>query len=81
MNSKKYRLNRKDFFKGLVITFFFTILATIQTSIEAEGIPTTLDKWLKILMFGCLAFLSYVIKNFFTDAEGKIYKKKTEKNA
>lgn len=65
MNSDLFSINWKDVIKGLVIAVILPVLATIQQSISMGELTFN---WRLIGLTAAGAFVSYLIKNFFTDS-------------
>ena len=64
-----FSLNTQDFLKGLLVAVFSAVLGLAYQVISQSGF-TGLD-YKQILQVAILAALSYLIKNYFTDSEGK----------
>ncbi len=64
MNSTKYSLSKRDFFKGIVVAIGTSIFPIIMQSINNNQL--TFD-WKLIATTGIGALLTYLAKNFFTD--------------
>lgn len=69
--SGKYLLNAKDFAKG---AFMFVLSAVITYIIQAfgNGSLTNID-WSIVGNVAVTAFLSYILKNYFSDQNGKVF--------
>lgn len=74
--SELYTLEKSDFVKGLVTTLFaagFTVLFTLTQ--QPDFNLFTVD-WVKVgsnIVNVCtITFMSYIMKNFFTTAQGNI---------
>ena len=68
-NSKKFRLGKKDFFKGLLIAVGAPVVAIVQTSIVA-GVITI--NWPIVGTTALAAGLAYLSKNFFEGEKWEI---------
>jgi len=69
--SKFLQLNLRDFLKGLVLAFITAIITGIYELLQTGA---ALD-WVTlkpVLMVSIAAALSYLIKNLFTNTDGKI---------
>lgn len=69
--SDLFKLNMQDLLKGAVITFITSVLTAVLTILEAGGIPD----WAQIKVIvttGLIAGVSYLLKNFLTDSQGKL---------
>jgi VIT1/CCC1 family predicted Fe2+/Mn2+ transporter len=73
MKSKMFWLNAKDFIKGLVIAVLTAILTFLQGALlNSEPIDLTLIK--KVGVAAAIGFISYLIKNLFTNKDDEILK-------
>lgn len=63
--SKKYKLNKFDVLKGLLLAGASAVLFTVQDSLDAGVL---VFEWKKIGMAAIGGMVAYLIKNFF---EGK----------
>ena len=72
MNSGLFQLNVKDFVRGLALVLIFTGLTGVQKLLEANGLSLTLDSFSPLADELVKAAMSYLIKNLFSDSEGKI---------
>lgn len=68
--SKKYRLNRRDIIKGLLLSIIVAALTTLQ------GLLTTPNDWLyiaeQVARAAIAAGIGYILKNFFEDENGSL---------
>jgi hypothetical protein len=72
--SDLYNLNYRDLLNGWVIAFLTAFLTAASSSMGSGKVPTFED--LKMFSaIGCSAGVSYLIKNLFTNNEGKFFKK------
>ena len=72
--SKKWWLNQNDFVKGLIITVITAILTAVTQMLDTSSTFNLVE----ILKIGGLAGLGYLSKNFITDNDGVIVKKKVK---
>ena len=70
--STLFKLNVKDFVKGLVLVVIFTGLTGLQKVLEANGLSVSLDSFSPLADELIKAAVSYLIKNLFTDNGGKL---------
>jgi len=71
--SKFFRLELNDFWKGLLISVFTAIITAVGDLIQKDGSIEELNY--KVIMFaGLAAGIAYIKKNLFTNSEGKILK-------
>lgn len=68
MNSKLFKLNKFDYIKGALTAAIFSILTYAYTIIDSGSLEFD---WKLILKIGLGSFISYLIKNLFTNKEGK----------
>lgn len=64
-DTPKYKLNKLDVLKGLLLAAISSVLFTLQDSIDAGAL---IFEWKKIGMAAVGGMAAYLIKNFF---EGK----------
>lgn len=60
----KYKLNLRDFVRGALMAILVPVLYIIQSSLDSG---TLVFNWKQILIAAIAGFVSYLIKNFFTD--------------
>jgi hypothetical protein len=71
MNSELFKLKAKDFIKGLVMFVLAAIITFVYNSMtDCGGIDCVI--WDDALNAGIVASLAYLMKNFFTDSQGKL---------
>ena len=63
-------LEAKDYIKGLIVAMLSAAVQILYTVMSQGGSLFTID-WKNLLNVSIVAGLSYLIKNFFTDHEGK----------
>jgi len=69
-----FRLNWQDILKGLVTAFFSALVTGVYELLKTGGV---ID-WITIrpiLISSVASMLGYLIKNLFTNSEGKLFKK------
>ena len=71
MQSELYHLAKSDFVKGFVMAFIGGVLATLLSLLQNGGV---ID-WKQVAIIGVTAGLGYVVKNYFSDAEGRVFGK------
>ena len=69
--SKLFSINWFDLSKGLVVTIFTTFISSLISFLDTLQFPDT-EAFKHIALAGLAAGLSYLLKNFFTNSEGKI---------
>lgn len=69
--SEYLKLNGLDFLKGFVVAIISAVLVIIQNSIAAGDFSF---QWSTIWQGALTAGVAYLIKNFFTNAEGTLGK-------
>lgn len=72
MNSKFLNINWKDIGRGLLVAFLTALLGGILTSLQNGEIPITWAAFQPILELSLMAGVSYLLKNLFTNSEGKL---------
>lgn len=68
MNNKMFSVGLRDILVGALLAVGGAVLVTVQGALSSGG---AID-WMLVLKVAEGAFVSYVLKNFFSDAEGKI---------
>jgi hypothetical protein len=69
--SKLFSLNWHDIIKSFVVTCITTFISSLIAVLDTLQFPD-IDGWKHIALGGLAAGCSYLIKNFFTNSEGKI---------
>ena len=75
-----FRLNWQDILKGLITAFFTAFVTGAYELLKSGGV---ID-WLTIrpiLIASVAAMLGYLIKNLFTNSEGKLFRREPSKIA
>lgn len=76
MDSGLFRLDMKDIAKGLVMAAIGGFLLPIAAAIQTPGFDLVTANWQQILVLAengaAVAFIGYIIKNFFSDSQGKV---------
>lgn len=78
--SNLLNINWKDALKGFIVAVITAILAAVYTGIQNNTFPVTWADWRTILIAGCGAGISYVIKNVFTNSDDKFLKPEKKKS-
>lgn len=73
MNSKLWGLNGSDLVKGLVIAVFAPVIATLGNAMQIPGFDFATFDWGTLLSIGITAGLTYLMKNFASDDQGKFF--------
>lgn len=68
--SKFLSLEATDYIKGFIVAVLSAAVQIIHTFLSQGGSLELID-WKNLLNVSIVAGLSYLIKNFFTDHEGK----------
>ena len=68
MNSEMFKLSLRDFLVGAGLAVAGAVLVTLQGALSSGS---EID-WNLVLKVAEGTFVSYIIKNFFSDSEGKI---------
>jgi len=71
MLSKLFRLNGKDFIKGLTVAVLVAVIGVIQSLLKEKGLDITAVDWQSIGNVALTAALAYLSKNFLTDENDK----------
>lgn len=72
MNSNYLRLGLKDIGKGLVVSVLTAIVLYIQAQLADPNFTFETVNWSVFGQIALTAGIGYLIKNVFTDADGKL---------
>jgi bacteriorhodopsin len=72
MNSFFLKLNAQDFIKGLVVAVGSSVITILYSTLESGSLSFD---WKKIGVVALTSALGYLMKNFFTNQEGKLFSK------
>jgi hypothetical protein len=74
MQSNFGTLNWSDLIKGVLIASGTVILTAVLASLQATppAIPATWAQWSGILTAGAIAGITYLLKNIFSNSDGKL---------
>lgn len=70
-------LNWRDALKGLIVAALTAFVSTLSLTIEDGQLPTKKDL-VNCLLAAIAAGVAYLMKNLFTNSEGKMVKKEGE---
>lgn len=74
-----FSLNLKDVAKSLVTAFFTGVVVSIAGVVSTSGFDVFAAPWVSIfhvsLSAGVATALGYLIKNYFSNAQGKVFGK------
>ena len=70
--SNLFRLDSKDWIKGLVVAVLVAIVGAVQQMLQGHGLDFALYDWAGIMDIALKAGAGYLMKNFLTDDTGKI---------
>ena len=76
--SKLWKLDLRDFLKGLVVAVIAAVITSVYTVIETGQTIFDVD-WRVTLSVAITAGISYVLKNLSTNSEDKLLKKEIKK--
>jgi len=68
--SKLYQIKIPDLLKGALVAAGTVIFASLAPSIQSGVLPT-MHEITTTFPYGLAAFGSYIVKNFFTNSDGK----------
>lgn len=71
--SSFFTLDRTDFLKGVAVAFITPIVVTFGAALQAPGFDFMTFDWKHLLALGVAAGLSYLVKNLFSTADGKVF--------
>lgn len=73
MNSSLFRLNVRDFGKGAVLAVLASVLTPILAAAQTGDFNALISlDWGAIAKTALTVFIAYVLKNFLSDAEGRL---------
>jgi len=72
MQSTLFTLNTADFVKGLLMAVLSTVITIVYQTIEAGSL---VFDWNAIGTMALTSALAYIMKNLFTNSQGKLFKK------
>lgn len=72
IKSKLFSLTSNDFVKGLVLAVITVVLGAIQQGLTAHGVDFASYNWGAIGDMALSAGIAYLIKNYFSNANGQI---------
>jgi hypothetical protein len=72
MQSTLFTLNTADFVKGLLMAVLSTVITIVYQTIEAGSL---VFDWKAIGTMALTSALAYIMKNLFTNSQGKFFKK------
>ena len=70
--SALFKLNSKDFIKGLVVAVFSAIVTWLATVVNVPGFDLASLDWQEIVKIAVIAGVSYLSKNLLTDDRGQL---------
>jgi uncharacterized membrane-anchored protein len=75
MRSKLFRLNKTDFLKGLLMVVITAFVTGLYELLQSGAFAFDWVTFKPIVMAAVAAGLSYLIKNFLTNSQGKFAKR------
>ena len=72
MQSTLFTLNSTDFIKGLLMAVLSTVITIVYQTVEAGSL---VFDWTAIGTMAITSALAYIMKNLFTNSQGKLFKK------
>lgn len=72
MNSTLFNLNTQDFIKGLVVAVASSVVTILYSTLESGSLSFD---WKQIGIVALTSAIGYLMKNLFTNQEGKLFKK------
>jgi len=73
MEAKLFSLKAKDFIKGLILAII-TAVVTFLTDALQSGITIDVTFYKRIALAAVIAFMAYLVKNFFTNSNDQFAK-------
>jgi hypothetical protein len=71
MRSKLFTLYKRDFFKGMVVAVITAIMTFLVDALQS-GAVVDLTLLKRVGIAALIGFLSYLLKNLFTNSQGQI---------
>ena len=68
--SKKFRINYRDIAKGIILAIITAVVTFLYTSLENDTFEFTSAYFMGILKVALMAFLGYIVKNYFENERG-----------
>ena len=79
MNTKIFRIGTSDLWKGAITAFFTGIIVALFQFISMDNFSLFSTDWIKLLdvslSTGVVTFLGYIVKNFLSTEDGKVFGK------
>lgn len=79
MNSNIFRLDWKDVAKGAIMALLGGVALPVLAAIQTPGFDIFQANWNSILVLaangGVAAFAAYILKNLFSDDQGRVFGK------
>lgn len=73
MNSGIFKLNIRDVVKGLVVAVLTPVFAALLHAMSVPGFDFMVYDWQSLGMLGLSAGAAYLLKNLFSDDQGKVF--------
>ena len=76
MNSEKWKLNVKDWIHGFATACFGALVGFVEPILTSGQLPNfSLDSLQSMGKFSLIAGISYILKKFMSNSDGKILSK------
>lgn len=75
MASSLFKLNSRDFVKGLVVAVLIAVLQLVLTLLQNKGLDLAKDDLLSILDIAVKGGAAYLVKNLLSTEDGKVFGK------
>jgi putative exporter of polyketide antibiotics len=72
--STLFTLNTTDFIKGLLMAVLSTVITIVYQTVEAGSL---VFDWTAISTMALTSALAYIMKNLFTNSQGKLFRKES----
>lgn len=72
MNSVFLKLNTQDFIKGLIVAVGSSVITILYSTLESGSLSFD---WKQVGIVALTSALGYLMKNLFTNQEGKLFSK------
>jgi hypothetical protein len=77
MKAKLFTLNKKDFWKGLILAVITAIITFLTNELQS-GTTINLELFKRVGLTSLIAFLSYLVKNLFTNSSDQFATSETK---
>ena len=73
MKSALFRIGKNDLINGLIMAALTPVIVFLASALQAPGFDFATFDFLMLLKIGLAGGLGYIVKNFFSDQNGKVF--------